>query len=350
MINGVRNDNLKLLTISQYIAALLVIIIHSGSLNGNPEWDFFIKNIICRLAVPFFMISTAYLYRQKMMNSESYKKKYFKKQLKTHAFWSIIYLPAGVIYLWQQASQWFVYPVALLVGVVYVGTWYHLWYLPALLFGIWFTDWCLRKFGYKITTVLAVICFIMGSAETYSSYIGDSIFGEVYQMYANIFVTTRNGLFFAFVFVLLGFVLSDFRNSKLFTANLPLKFMLSFIILSQEGWYIFQNPGVDKNFLFGLVPTSLFLVTLVLNSKIKIKFPITMLRDQARYLFFLHPLFLETSRYSIERYTGKGFEGWGLFIITFVLTSIISSVIIIIKNKWSHPKKISYPRQVAIQK
>ncbi len=38
----------------KYIAAILVICVHCQPISGLPEVNYFVKNILCRWAVPFF--------------------------------------------------------------------------------------------------------------------------------------------------------------------------------------------------------------------------------------------------------------------------------------------------------
>ncbi|MCU7700566.1 hypothetical protein ODV97_11090 [Enterococcus gallinarum] len=41
----------------KYAGAIMVIMIHCDTLIPQAETNFFIKNIICRIAVPFFLLA-----------------------------------------------------------------------------------------------------------------------------------------------------------------------------------------------------------------------------------------------------------------------------------------------------
>lgn len=333
-VDGKCLGNIKALTLAQYIAALLVILLHSGRFLEHAESNFFIKNIICRLAVPLFMVITSYFYRLNHQKSATYSRDYFKRQLKTYLFWSVVYIPVGCLYLWQQGYEWFTYPLALLVGFFYLGTWYHLWYIPALLFGIWLTNRVVKRIGYRSSLILGICLYVIGSVETYSGYLNHTVIGKIYDVYATMFITTRNGLFFAFIFVLIGFILADFRDHPFISQHAVWKLCLSFSFLCLEGWLVFQNPGYDKNFMLGLIPVSLFLVASLLKSPIGQEKPMNwqFLREQGKYLFFLHPIILEILRYVITTINGGSFQGLPLFLSTILTTTLIINSMLKLKE------------------
>ena len=57
-------NNYKMLDLAKYVAAIMVICIHCSVLFKQPYLNFFIKQIVCRIAVPFFFISGAYFIRK----------------------------------------------------------------------------------------------------------------------------------------------------------------------------------------------------------------------------------------------------------------------------------------------
>lgn len=330
----IRTSSHDTLTFAQYGCALLVIILHSGSFLPHSEINFFIKNVLCRIAVPLFMIVTSYFYRLNEQKSAEYPRQYFKRQIKTYLFWSLVYLPSGCFYLWQQGYPWYAYPIGLLAGLFYLGTWYHLWYIPALLFGIWLINKMVKKIGYVWSLILCLALYLLGSIETYSAYLDGTILGQIYDLYTIVFITTRNGLFFASIFVLIGFILADFREHPLLYQNILLKIALSFIFLCIEGWVVFENPGYDKNFMLGLVPLCLFLVSglLKLGEGYVVSKKWCFLREQGKYLFFFHPVILEMIRYTMTNISGDDFQGMPLFISTVVVTTLCANGLLKVKG------------------
>lgn len=76
--------NYKMIDVMKYIAAMMVICIHCGSIFSQEYTDFFIKNIICRIAVPFFFISSAYFVRKGSSQGQAYVKTYLKNLIKSY--------------------------------------------------------------------------------------------------------------------------------------------------------------------------------------------------------------------------------------------------------------------------
>lgn len=56
-----KNKNQKLY-LAQFVATIFVVMIHSGTVIGNPIAHFILKNMICRSAGPFFFINNAYFF------------------------------------------------------------------------------------------------------------------------------------------------------------------------------------------------------------------------------------------------------------------------------------------------
>ncbi|MFX3949938.1 hypothetical protein ACJBW9_10795, partial [Streptococcus suis] len=95
---------------------------------------------------------------------------------KQYLTWSALYLPLYLIYLTLQEIPLPYYPLALLVGLTYTGTSYQLWYMPAFFLGLVLVHLSLEKWGWRITACLACLLYRLGSIETYSSYLAESIF------------------------------------------------------------------------------------------------------------------------------------------------------------------------------
>ncbi|MDB1708876.1 acyltransferase family protein [Enterococcus entomosocium] len=118
---------------TQFFASLLVILVHCGRLAENNGLHFLLKSLLCRLAVPFFLLLNGYFFQKSTCSWQQW----CKRQLKLYLRWSIVYLPLGWFYLGQQNLADPLRVIGLAAGFLTVGVWYHLWYFPALLFGMW---------------------------------------------------------------------------------------------------------------------------------------------------------------------------------------------------------------------
>ncbi|MHC5375251.1 acyltransferase family protein [Enterococcus sp. LJL120] len=282
--------NYNLLYVTQFICSLFIVVVHSGTLTENPELHFVIKTMICRVTVPFFLVVNAFFFRQK--NAEE-RKIWLKKILQTYLFWSLIYLPLGLQFVQQelQLSGLLLIPAAL-VGLIYTGIYYHLWYFPALLFSLYVVPKLLRKFGYIKLAGLLLLLYIIGASETYSAFITMPFLKNILNGYLAFFFTTRNGVFFSSIFILMGFFIADhFEKIQRQKSVLTIGLLASFVLMAIEGPLIYANQGIDKNFLFFLLPLLFFGFPLLLKASAKKS--LKPLKKAGQFIFFVHLLPIE---------------------------------------------------------
>ena len=199
---GVHNRNVYI-DYMKFIAAFLVVAIHVSPLSGiNENGDFILTRIIARIAVPFFFMVSGYFV---LPGSKKHNGRILKFLKKT----SLLYLAAIILYL--PINFYTGYFKELKIGTVlrdifFDGTFYHLWYLPAVILGILICLFLIRIAGEKAAFAVTVILYLAG-------LLGDSYYGltrlspvmaEIYDGVLQVFSYTRNGIFFAPVFLMLG--------------------------------------------------------------------------------------------------------------------------------------------------
>lgn len=199
----------------KWIAAALVVAIHTSPLESiNETADFLLTRVLARLSVPFFFMVTGYF-----VLYGAYKAGNFVKIKRTLIKLFFLYLGTTFLYLPVRIYQFvgeetFLHnntPRTLLIHMgkafFFDGTYYHLWYLPAVGLGL-FLAWAgLRGFGRKGAFLCAGVLYLIG-------LMGDSYYGltekiplleNCYESMFQVFTYTRNGLFFAPLFLLLGY-------------------------------------------------------------------------------------------------------------------------------------------------
>ncbi len=263
-------------------AAFLVIAIHTSplaSFNGNA--DFFLTRILARVAVPFFLMITGQFIAADFFTNNSTKlklKKYLSKICLLYMAAILIYLPIGIysgLYHFQTAYDIF-------RMLIFDGTFYHLWYFPACIIGILIVYLLSRFLPLPVIAAISFILYILG-------LFGDSYYEFSYnipavkEMYDYMFMAfsyTRNGIFFAPVFLVLGAVigrkvhadssLSAVTGRKVHTDSRlsAIGFCLSFIALTIEGFtlHIHHIQRHDSMYIM-LIPTMYFLYRLLLDVK-----------------------------------------------------------------------------------
>lgn len=138
-------------------AAFLVVAIHCSPLLTYSETaDFIFTRVLARAAVPFFFMVTGYF----VIGKPEKTRKFLKKT-------GIIYLASILLYLplnLYAGNFKGLTPGAALTQLLFEGTFYHLWYLPAALGSAYLSPRCSRARGRG--SALRARCIYSGCWET----------------------------------------------------------------------------------------------------------------------------------------------------------------------------------------
>lgn len=324
--------NTSLLSLLQFMGAVLVIALHCRRLFEADQLHFIQKSIFSRMVVPYFMVTASFFLRR---NYPSLSKQYLIRYSKQYLTWSALYLPFYIIYLTLQEIPLSYYPLALLVGLTYTGTSYQLWYMPAFLLGLVLVHFSLEKWSWRVTVSLACLLYLLGSVETYSSYLAESICLTAFDSYKTFFFTSRNGLFYAPIFVLTGTYLADKLNQPIFQHRQKTKLLVSTVILLCEATIIYLNQGYDKNFIFSLIPFTAYLVAWSMTTDLFRQKKLQFLKEYASYYYFIHVIPVEISFFFLENSTlTRTQRGWLVFFITIAVCQLLT--VFIKKTAISH--------------
>ncbi len=272
------------------LAAFLIITIHVSPLSAvSLEADFFLTRILARLAVPFFFLVTGYFVLGKEADGRRFPRtrRFLLRTGLLYALSVILYLPFGV-YAGHYEN---LTAGGLLRMLFFDGTFYHLWYFPACILGVALTAGLMRFFSRRTTALVVGLLYLVG-------LFGDSYYGlaapvpALKTLYDGLFQVssfTRNGLFFAPLFLVTGAWLSEKRSQDSPRRYLP-GFVISFALMTAEAFLLrsFQLPRHDSMYLF-LVPSMVFLFLLLLSMDVK---PSRKLRTVSTWIYILHPAIL----------------------------------------------------------
>ena len=320
--------NYAMLSLFQYLASILVILVHCQRIFENEVLHFTQKSMFGRMAVPFFLISSAFMLKSSLAKKQEMKL-YIKRVLKQYLLWSGIYVPYALAYFWTLPLPKHYAPLALLAGLLYIGLCYQLWYIPAFLLGLLLVHFLYRKLDPKKTFALLLILYALGAIETYHAYLAPSLLTDWYDAYAKLFFTSRNGLFYTPIFIYLGYFLGDYGQIALFQKKRWLSLLLASLFLLGEGVLVYIRQGLDKNFFFALIPFTLFLFNWLLKAEWKREKNWRHLKDLSILYFFLHPIFIELSFFLLKsRHLTKWETGSWAFLLTLILTHLTSELVI----------------------
>lgn len=165
--------------------------------------------------MPIFFIVSGFL----VSNSEKRKgaRASFSQVIRVtnlYLVWSVIYLPLWIVDNRSELSLSLV--VEYLQRFLFDGSYWHLWYLPSLIFAIIIFYGMQKLFkGNKVAIItVSLVCYLIG-------LIGDSYSGIFEKIpviesclaaYRSIFITTRNGLFYGLFFYTVGYYLETINK------------------------------------------------------------------------------------------------------------------------------------------
>lgn len=270
----------KGIEIFRVVAAFLVVAIHTSPLASySGTADFVFTRVIARVAVPFFFIVTGYF----VLSKGTGVRRFLKKTAIIYAASAALYLPinvyAGHLQGWGLLD--------LVQQVLFEGTFYHLWYLPAALLGAWLTSLLMRMTSRGVCAAIVTALYVLG-------LLGDSYWGliegvpGVSSAYNALFALmgyTRNGLFFAPMFMFLG---AEMRMAKRRGVGFEAAgLVLSFALMLAEALNARAQGWQRHDSMYVLLPFVMYFLFALLS---RVKGPVRLpLGSFSLLVYVLHP-------------------------------------------------------------
>lgn len=267
-------------------AALLIVAIHTSPLTSFSETgDFICTRIIARVAVPFFfMVSGFFLISGYSCNAEKLVA-FIKKTALLYAAAIAIYIPINIYTGYFKMDN--LLP-NIIKDILFDGTLYHLWYLPASVIGAAIAWYSVKKTSYMKSFIITGVLYIIG-------LFGDSYYGIAenipcmkgfYDLIFQVFDYTRNGIFFAPVFFVLGGYIAD-NKSRLSLKQSIIGFTAGFILMFSEAITLhhFGLQRHDSMYVF-LLPVMYCMFSFIIHFKGERR---TGLRTVSVIIYIIHP-------------------------------------------------------------
>ncbi|NCC55439.1 MAG: acyltransferase [Erysipelotrichia bacterium] len=348
--------NLNNIDIVRFLFAIIIIILHVRPfIDTMDQLDLFFNNMISRICVPLFFITTGYFVAKKEKDNPYYITQYIKSMLPLYLIWSAIYLPLALQWLspyFTDIQAFFInlhlptiitllifiiaVVIALFIALIYIGTFYHLWYFPALLIALFLLKKWKQHFSLKVLLILSLILLMIGASETYFGFLPETL-QKIVSYYFTFFLTTRNFLFFALFYITLGYYMG---NKKDLYANYScLKLILCIFLLIGEVIILQSTHRLNSNILLACIPLDYYLFITLLYSNNMIHWqPNYSFRSLYKYYYLIHPFIIFIIQFFIKDMLGYQhfiyrYEIFELIII-IACTHLASISIITIKKKY----------------
>lgn len=330
MTEGISTQkHLKAVDLTKFIACIFIVFGHIEPLITNePEAYFLIHIVFGRFAVPFFFMTAGYLYYRKYSLNQNRSKilseygfKYLKRLLSLYFIWSLVYFPYVLHQLLSQDTSTIKLFLHCLRIVLYSGAGLHMWYFPALILSIIIIDIWISRFKLQSLLILsAVLCVVGLLGDSYSGLIPPGSFlSNAFELYFSVFLTTRNGLFYGLLFVVLGAYFNE-KPIKL-AVNKSLQFtVISLCLLGVEALLLhrFSEPN-DHNFMIMSLPLSLFLFHSLININLSWNLNYILLRKLSTLIYCAHIAFIIFFTTVFRNLGIEALVGNGLILFTLVL-------------------------------
>lgn len=304
-----KNETYSGIDLFRLIAAMLIVAIHTSPLENLGDMpDFVLTNIVARVAVPFFFMTSGFFLISKYSKNTEKLWKFVKKTGILYGVMILICLPLNIYngYLKKE----YLLP-SILKDIIFDGTLYHLWYLPASITGAIIAYYLLRKYSYRKTFVITLLLYAIG-------LFGDSYYGiskeiafldSFYNLLFQVMDYTRGGIFFAPIFFIMGGYLKD-KKSVYDMDGLPKKSGLTFkkclqgvvvnlIFMTAEALILhhFKLQRHSSMYVF-LPPLMYFCFSMLLYGRKK---RYRFLRTASMIIYCMHPLFIVCVRFFAKK-------------------------------------------------
>ena len=289
------------LDVCKFLFALLLICAHYASERGGfpPLLDLGFSLYI--LAVPFFFACSGFLFFRKyrIEDGASQKKrlkKYCIRIAKMYLAWSAIYF-VFVLGDWAVNGVTQQQIIGYLHKCLVFSTYSTIWFLPALIVGVVITCVLSSRLRVGQLVVVALVFYALGCLDKSYSFIAvnNEFLSGVYSAYDRLFFTARNGVFNAFPFVTLGYLLAARYDD--FLQEGPRRSLLLFFVflclLIGECLVlklVFHNS--DENTTLMLIPCTWFLMKFLLLVRIPQRKIFVSMRKMSTLLFVSQRLYL----------------------------------------------------------
>lgn len=327
------------------LAAVMVVAIHTFPFAGISETlNQVVTLTLFRVAVPFFFMVTGYYVLGPYSERRNYPKSWRIDQAiletaKMYLFVCLLYLPlsfyTGILSFSMTVSE-------LLKTFIFDGPLYHLWYFPAVILGLILSRCLLKNLTMSFALAAASLLYLIGLAgdSYYALTIQLPVLKPFYLMLFHLFDYTRNGLFLAPLFLILGAQLYRKRSSRF--SYPAVKLVVSLLFLAVEGFLLHSFTKVRHDSMYLALPiASYYLFIWVKSWQPKLVFPRA--KEYSLGLYILHPLSLILLYYGAKPLPFLQ-NSLVQFFLTLIITIGLTAVALKCLSKFKHSKTVAIQR------
>lgn len=293
--------------IAKFVCSLFVIVIHTSPLSGVSNIvQFYVEDVITRVAVPLFYAFTGFFFfgklvfeKGKIVPSTGNLRnlfQYCKKTAVLYLSWSLAYIVIILMPMWYQTGYWgpFIFKDCL-ATLLFKGSYYHLWYLLSLIYAIPLLYGLLCCLDYKKISVFVFILWIC-ECLTYSySWVGVDRIPFV-SFISDRMPVVFDSLFRAIPLLAVGAFVSQYQPIRQPQKACCAALLAIFVYAVEVSVLFFFSPNIENfSYLFStLFFAFTWLVFLISTKQCNIS-PHTQLlfRRMSLIIYCIHPMVLD---------------------------------------------------------
>ena len=289
--------------IAKFLCSLLVIVIHTRPLSAYSTWlDFYTVDVLARIAVPLFFGMTGYLFYGSLTfvngkierTTDNYRKllRYLSKIGLIYCGWSAIYFLIRLS-MWYRIGWWGTTLIKdFAISFLFQGSYYHLWYLLALLYAIpcLFALMCFIPKN-KLILVAVPLWTIECMIYSYSWIVVDKI--PVLSWVISCFSVWFDAIFRAIPLLVTGVLCTENKGHHV-GKTVSKMWLFVFLCAVEASLLCLFSPNKSKvSYLIFTPFMAYFFLQTLLNKPVALTAEITMLlRKSSLLIYCLHPLVL----------------------------------------------------------
>ncbi len=288
-----------ILDIAKFIMAILILMQHTcnewAHSTGLLHYFWGLGNF----AVPFFFACSGFLFFSKLSLLNVKEKKIYYKQWsmrigKMYLVWSFVYF-IFVFYNWWQNGFILEKIISYIHRALVFSTFSTIWFLPALWLGVSICCLLTKYFSTRIAFIIVMVLLIIGNI--FGSYSHVVLYylpiESFYDLYMDVFITWRNGIFNGAPYVFLGTLIAKGVGCKLsFNSSVMLAFFFC-VLFCLEAFLIVKNNYSNMTDMgFIMFPATYFVLLALVKCKWGIKKNFIHFRNLSMLIFLDQRLFL----------------------------------------------------------
>lgn len=318
--------------LTKYVAAMLVIGIHTSPFKEiSADINFYFCHVLCRLAVPFFVVCTGYYLtkrlvfeRDRLCNSKDnlliLKKNLYKIAL-MYLSWSLFYLII-LLYSWTDAGahMTYLYFIGWCQSLLIGSSFYHLWYMLAIFLALIWFYLLLRYVKFRYLPMIAYFLWALEVLEyAYRDFLPMAV--QQYLKFFDYFGSISVSFTRMLPLLLVGAMIAKGGHKK---AGVYRKVLLCFAMMTAEVVGLKLFGGTRYSFVIFTLPMAYFLFIFILKLGNMLNFDSKKWADISMLVYCLHPAFIFLFR---KLHISEP-------LIVFILTSIMTTIFCILYYRW----------------